>query len=494
MNARFAPVRGVTRLLLDSHSMVGVVFGALIYLICLSGALAVVADEFELWERPDAPVVTRADPALLGRAAANAYAAAKAAKMDHAIFLNAATPELPRMVALSIDKKGGRREWNFDAAGYIVPRATAAWTTFLREHHRDLHIPNPFGAWIVGLIGTALLASLFSGLLAHRRIVKDAFRLRWGGSKRLANADLHNRIGVWALPFHFIVALTGSLLGLAGLIILILAMVAFKGNTERAISALSGPPAIEDARPAPLPDVAAIARDVERRQPGARIESLQLDDVATRGQQVRLFVTAPGHLTRAEGWTYDGNGRFLGRLGLTDGNVGVRIYGMLTPLHFGTYGGILLKLVYLVLGIGMASLVATGAQILLARRRDQGRASPKWECVWDGVVWGQPVALLMAALGVLMAGAPPLPIYWLVTAAILVVSPLMGRVRPPLRLATAICSGSLGLLHLALLRPFSSVGLIVDAALVVVATIFVIFERSDFRRRVASGVAKASIG
>lgn len=474
MTAATTPARGFTRVLLDSHSLVGVVFGALIYLICLSGALAVVADEFELWERPDAPAVTEADPALLGRAATNAYAAAKTAKMDHGIFLSAATPELPRMTALAIDAKGRHAEWNVDAAGTVVPRATAPWTTFLREHHRNLHVPDPFGGWIVGLIGTALLASLFSGLLAHRRIIKDAFRLRWGGSRRLANADLHNRIGVWALPFHVIVALTGSLLGLASLIILILAMVAFKGDTERAVAAIAGAPAIADARAAPVPDVAAIARGVQRRQPGARIEGVQLEDVATRGQQVRLLVTAPGHLTRAEVWSFDGDGRFLGRLGLTDGNVGVRIYGMLVPLHFGTYGGIVLKLVYLVLGLGMAIMVATGAQILLARRRDQGRASPRWERVWDGVVWGQPVALLLAALAALLAAAPPLPIYWLATLAILGASPFLDAIRARLRLATATGCAALGLLHLALVRPMSPMGWCVDLALVATAFAFTI--------------------
>jgi hypothetical protein len=34
--------------------------------------------------------------------------------------------------------------------------------------------------------------------MAHPRIFKDAFRLRIGGSVRLEQADLHNRLSVWA--------------------------------------------------------------------------------------------------------------------------------------------------------------------------------------------------------------------------------------------------------------------------------------------------------
>ena len=415
-----APVRTGrwTRLLLDSHSLIGVVFGALVYLICLSGALAVVADEFELWERPDAPAVTRVDPALIGRTAQNAIVAARETGVTKFLFVTFATADLPRTTVVALDGKGAEREWNADATGRLVPRATAAWTSFVREHHESLNLPAPFGGWVVGLIGTALLASLFSGILAHRRIIKDAFRLRWGGSRRLANADLHNRIGVWALPFHVIVALTGSLLGLAGLIILVLAAVAFKGDSERAIAAVSGPPVIADARPAPLPDVASIARAVERAAPGARIEALGLENTGTRGQRVRMFVGAPGHLSRADVWNYDGQGRPLGKLGLADGPVGMRIYGMLTPLHYGTYGGVPLKLVYLVLGLGMAALVATGTQILLARRREQGRSALRWERVWDAVVWGQPLALVLAALAAITLGLPPLVVYWAATLAL----------------------------------------------------------------------------
>lgn len=250
-------------------------------------------------------------------------------------------------------------------------------------------------------------------------------------------------------------------------------MVAFKGDTERAVAAIGGAPVIADPRPAPFPDVAAIVRELDRRQPGARVERVQLDDVATRGQQVRLVVAAPGHLTRAEQWSFDGKGRFLGRLGLTDGNVGLRLYGMLVPLHFGTYGGIILKIVYLMLGLGMATLVATGAQILLARRRDQGRASPRWERVWDGIVWGQPVALLIAALAALSGAAPPLPVYWMATLTILIAAPFVGAIRMILRMATSFMAGMVGVVHLAMARPVTDVGLAVDMALLMTVISFV---------------------
>jgi hypothetical protein len=94
----------------------------------------------------------------------------------------------------------------------------------------SLHLPRSWGGFIVGLTGVALL-SLISGILSHPRVLRDAFHLRLGGSRRLQEADLHNRLGVWALPFHVIVSLTGALLGLSTIIVGALAMLLYRGDT-----------------------------------------------------------------------------------------------------------------------------------------------------------------------------------------------------------------------------------------------------------------------
>ena len=37
---------------LDAHSAIGLVVGAVMYLICLTGTLAVLMESFERWEQP----------------------------------------------------------------------------------------------------------------------------------------------------------------------------------------------------------------------------------------------------------------------------------------------------------------------------------------------------------------------------------------------------------------------------------------------------------
>lgn len=434
--------------MLDGHGLLGVVFGAVIYVLCLSGALIVMVDQLTLWERPQAPVVEAVTPAMLARVSQQSYDHAKAAGMAHDIFVNTPTPELPHLTVTAVGEGGeeDHRAWSVDANGRFGPDIETPWVLFVQQLHFNLTVPGAVGRYIVGIFGTILLASLVTGILAHRRILKDAFRLRWGGGRRLSNADLHNRIGVWALPFHLIVSLTGSLLGLSGLIIIVLALVAYRGDQTRAIASLLGPQATEDARAAPVPDIRPMIARIEQDTPGARVSQLRFEHVGTMGQQVTISVAAPHHLSTAESYVFAPDGKLKMKAGFTDGNVGMRIYGMITPLHYGTYGGLPLKIIYALLGMGLTTIVATGGNIWLARRRDQGRASPRLERLWTGLIWGQPLVLTVTVLVELAGVAPALPIYWGATFATWIAALALRDIDAVARVLRLSCGAALILL------------------------------------------------
>ena len=463
-----------SRAVLDGHSLLGVIFGALVYIVCFSGALIVPVDQLTLWERPETPIVREASPELLNRVGAQAFARAKAVGVAHDLYVTAPTRELPHLTVFAHGEKDEEHQWSADARGNLMLMEDPPFVALVQDLHFNLTAPGAFGRYLVGIVGTLLLASIVTGLLAHRRILKDAFRLRWGGSRRLANADLHNRIGVWALPFHLIVALTGSLLGLSGLIIMVLALVAYRGDQDKAITALLGPQATTDARPAPLPDIRPMLAGIEARAPGSTPAMIAYEHVGTAGQQVAIYVAAPGHLTRAEQWTFDGAGHLKAKAGFTDGNLGMRIYGMITPLHYGTYGGIALKIIYALLGAGLTMIVATGGNIWLARRRDQGRASPRLEKLWAALVWGQPVALASVAIAALLGIGPALPLYWSITAGIMAFALRFAdgvRVTCLLRGAGGLLLLALPLAHLALGHGVGFVAIAVDLVLLLLGAL-----------------------
>jgi uncharacterized iron-regulated membrane protein len=402
------------RAMLAGHSALGIAFAALIYVVCLSGTVVVFLHELQRWEQPNAPVVEGPlSPEAVAAALDGGYRKALAANAVHDIFLMGPGPVQKRFLVNFHDHESGvEGNWIADAAGSLVVEHHAPWSEFIGDLHMHLHLPRTWGLFLVGLTGVTLLSSLVSGLLSHPRLFKDAFYLRWGGSRRLQEADLHNRLGVWGLPFHVVVSTTGALLGLSTLIVGVLALAAYDGDSEKAFATILGPMATEDETAAPLPDIAAMIRQVQAQKPDAEFSSANISHLAHAGQIVHLGMRTPGHLAMANTYYFDGSAKPLGDGGLETGTIGKQILGALQPLHFGWFGGFLVKVAYGILGLALTIVTYTGITIWLARRRDAGRPAPQWEKVWCGVTWGQPLAFATTAVAIFAAGESyALPVY-----------------------------------------------------------------------------------
>ena len=402
---QFLPPQFV-RAMLAGHSALGIAFAAIIYIVWFTGTLAVFLHELQRWEQPDAPVIEQPlSPEAASRALNEAYQKAAALNAAHDVFLMGPSPVQNRLIVNFHDHESGiEGHWIGDANGSLVVEHKAPWSEFVGDLHMNLHLPRTWGLFLVGLTGVALLSSLISGLLSHPRIFKDAFALRWGGSRRLQEADLHNRLGVWGLPFHIVVSTTGALLGLSTLIVGVLALAAYDGDSEKAFATILGPIPTEDETAAPVPDLAAMIRGILEKQPDAEFTSANVGHIAHAGQVVHVSMRTPGHLAMGNAYYFDGTGKLLGDGGLETGTIGQQILGALQPLHFGWFGGFLVKVVYGLLGIAITIVTHSGITIWLARRREQGRPAPHWEKVWTALAWSQPLALALVGL-VIFAGA-----------------------------------------------------------------------------------------
>jgi len=408
------------RAMLAGHSALGIAFAALIYIVCLSGTVVVFLHELQRWEQPDAPVVEGPlPPEAVATALDGTYRKALAANAAHDMFLMGPGPVQKRfLVSFHDHESGAEGSWIADSTGTLIVEHKAPWSEFIGDLHMHLHLPRTWGLFLVGLTGVTLLSSLVSGLLSHPRLFKDAFHLRWGGSRRLQEADLHNRLGVWGLPFHVVVSTTGALLGLSTLIVGVLALAAYDGDSEKAFATILGPMASEDETAAPLPDIAAMIRQIQARIPEAEFASANIGHVAHAGQIVHLGMRTPGHLAMSNSYYFDGNAKLLGDGGLETGSIGQQILGALQPLHFGWFGGFAVKVVYGILGLALTVVTHSGITIWLARRREQGRPAPHWEKVWTALAWSQPLAFATTALVVFTIGEGLALAAYLATTAI----------------------------------------------------------------------------
>lgn len=392
----FAPSPELVKRSLRAHSVIGLVVGALMYLVCLTGTIAVLAFEFERWEQPEVAEFMQYDEGVLQHALAQFLQ--RVGSVTATVFIVLPSEEVPRMHVAD-----GDHEWYLEPDGSLGPAVDPPWTEMLRHLHVSLHLPTSVGIIVVSALGVMLLALIISGLLAHPRIFKDAFRLRLGGSKRLEMADLHNRLSVWGLPFYLMIALTGALFGLLGPLALVAATAYYGGDEEALVADVYGADLVVDAD-IQTPDIGAALTHLREMAPDAEPIFLMIQQPGTRAQLLEVAARLPGRLIHSEIYRYSSGGTYLGSQGFAEGLAGRQAIYSIYRLHFGQFGSGWVKVVYLLLGLALTVVSVSGVNIWLARRGGRDRIN----AIWCGIVWGIPLALMAAAVQSLLIGMTPL--------------------------------------------------------------------------------------
>jgi uncharacterized iron-regulated membrane protein len=463
---------------LKAHSLVAVIFGALIYILAVTGTLSVFNHEFQRWEQPDAPEMARIDPQAAERAALAVFEAEET-KSTH-LYINFPQEDLPRTVITT-----DTRAFFARADGTIAGAESFPWTQFLLDLHYYLHLPSTLGLTVVGALGALLVALSLSGLLAHPRIFRDAFRFRRGAG-RLTMIDLHNRIGVWTLPFHFSNALTGAILGLASVLALAIAAAGFAGDTNAVFDPVFGADPEPEEAIAPVARIAGPIAFMEREYPGLDLTHFILHDPGTAGQRSSIIAEHPDRLIFGDYYNFDASGAYLGNVGISDGTIGQQVTGSVYNVHFGNWGGFPVKLAYLVFGLSLCLVVASGLSIYFGRREANGKPAPRLAGAWQGVVWGTPAMLASALAASLLglAGGVLVGTFWTGLAVIIAAGSAIGALqarRLGIAVTLAALVTSLALYHAKFgAAAFSEAGLPVSAFVLAVcaAAIGMLFRES----------------
>jgi uncharacterized iron-regulated membrane protein len=452
-----APPPTLVQRALGGHAAIGLLASGLLYLIALSGTLIVIHDRWQRWEQPTvAETGATLSPSAAQAAIAAGLAAAPGTPATTHLYLRLPDAALPRAVVTT-----DHGAWYVDAKGHIVAPEGHAWTEFVIGLHEYLHLPTTWGLMLVGALGVMLVALVLTGVLAHPRIVRDAFRLRARQDGGVARADWHNRLGVWTLPFALAVAITGAVIGLGAVGFDLYAKAYTGGDLERAYAPIFGHEPAPDPHSAPLPDVAAALRTLASRVPDAVPIYVTVHDPATRGQHVQILAEHPRRLIYGESYAFDAAGRWHGAVGLADGAIGKQAMASSYNLHFGNFAGLPVEIAYMAMGLALCVVTATGTTLWLNKRRRRGLPSERLAACWHVVIWGAPLLLVLAlwvraALG---AEAPLVVIFWgglALGIAAAVMSPRrVGALK--LRGATlaAVLATAIG--HVLLLRPMGEV-------------------------------------
>lgn len=421
---RLSPER--TKTLLAIHGWSAVFLGVLLYVVIVTGTTAVLAPEIGDWSSPletrasselppglDAALrrlAVQVDPQYHEELTVFARAGGRLNTFFHKHEVNPRSGEVEEIGVefdlhpRSFEVMDRREGWQEDIARRNQGSALA---DFLAALHVRLHVPDPYGLLLTGILGLMMMVSAVTGFVVHRHLLRDLFTRRGRKESALERRDAHVVAGSWVLPFAFLVAFTGSYFSFSEILgFPAMAQVAFEGDEDELFHTLIGVPPAENAQAAPTADVDAMIADAGARA-GAAPSFLLIEHWGRADALVSLFTELPDGDLINPSYVYGGVDGELRHAKPNFGLVpsaGGALVEVIAPLHFGNFAGWASKAVWLALGFAAAYVSLTG-MLLWCQRRRESRA---WQRLarltyWAG--YGLPLALAATPYGYFPARA-----------------------------------------------------------------------------------------
>ena len=357
----------LNRQLFKIHSWLGLVNGFFLILLGLSGSALVFKKEIDNWANKELLTVVankerlpldyfykdiaRRYPAIDGIAWLNPDDGPNKA-YNFRLYLNDARITSYDLGLISYNPYTGKvlRKGEMDD----MEPSVIEW---IYQYHFSLQLGVP-GAAYVALLGICILASIITGIIIYKKYILKVltFRLKINRKNwRTVTSDLHRIVGVWSLFFNTIIAFTGFWLNIF----------AFDANVWA-----------KEVIPTKPNTLARHSLDSLYKQALVQMPDLLPDYVYLPTQPEKKFIVRG--LVKGEGQIWAGNnsvqfnaltGELIGINRIADEPFWNKIEATLYSLHIGSYGGLPIKIIYVIIGLTPGLLSITGFVLWRRRRR-----------------------------------------------------------------------------------------------------------------------------
>lgn len=388
----------VRQAMLWLHSVLGLAFTGLLFVVFFMGTLALYDRELDRWMLPQTRLPTTAAELSLDRHVLPVVESLIAGQVLEQWFIELPSSRVPPLRLQTWDMQGkGQSRFIDPGTGHVLETTASQGGDFFYRFHYTLHLEaGRLGLLLVGLASMAGLLVIIAGLVIHVRLFKDFFSFRPDKIPRRL-LDLHNLSGVFALPFFLTLLLSGL-------------VISFPHYLPAGMLATYQEQAGE---------LASEARDLFSRSASGQAGSLaSLDDMAEQartiwkdGEPAFIRVWHPGdaqayvEISRslanrvsqhADTLYFDGpSGRLLHQARLKPA---ASIYSLLAGLHVTYFQQPLLRALYFLAGVSCCLVLASGLLYWAEKRRlrlPQGRAGLRMaEVLAACLITGLPLATL----------------------------------------------------------------------------------------------------
>ncbi|MGB5818433.1 MAG: PepSY-associated TM helix domain-containing protein [Saonia sp.] len=365
-----------------THTVTGIVISFALFVIFYAGAFALFRDELYQWENHRARQVEiqKVDSDEILKQVEAQYPNFKKDGQTSIVYNSDSQPFIQFYADLETEDKRNNRiralinPETWEITDNFKP-LTSVGETLYHLHYFD-QIPE-VGLWISGLVSLFFLFAIVTGVLIHwKNIVRKfyAFSIK----KKMKNiwTDAHTMLSVIGLPFQVIYAVTGCLFGLLTLLLAPSVVLMFNGSTDPIYENIQPQRTMrpnENAAPAPMKSITAIYDELQAEFPEHEVLN------AVTLHYGREDATISFRIDDGKGIVNDGNlvynlatGKRIAAILPNDKTYTQTVYNLMTKLHFATFGGILLKMVYFILAMITCFSLVSGILIWKTSRDKKG--------------------------------------------------------------------------------------------------------------------------
>jgi uncharacterized iron-regulated membrane protein len=347
------------------HRWTGLLTGLVILFLSLTGAGLVFITEIDRLLNRDLLVSKQAGSMITPEqaiiAAAAAYPKAKASSIRLPIHQNS-------VYTLTTNRIRAPKEFNqimVDAYTGEVRGTRMASSSFgfvLRQLHLRFFYFGWKGRVVVGAFGVLLLLSTITGLFIYTRFIRALphwWSIRRERGFQISTSDWHKLVGIVALAFNLVIAFTGAILGLENLTRYTPA-IGQAMHPRQPKQLLPKPPQKLDGL---VPVSTAIAH-ASAALPGLRPTLVNLP--REEKSHYIVYGNMAGRIEMEDAshaGVHATTGQVFYRHSSREARTVTKAYNWMDPLHFGYWGGVWSKILYLVFGLTTGILSITGFMV-----------------------------------------------------------------------------------------------------------------------------------
>lgn len=371
----------ILRIQKSLHTWVGLGAGMLLFIGFVGGALTMFKEPLEEWVTP---------PSHQLPGTHNIDGLVKKLLTQH--------PSASQEFTLKLNSDlTGTAHWTGESGGHELKLTTPGWQASLNEQgelitqapvpslltelidqlHRTGGIPliaggEYLGTYVMGVAAILYFLALVSGvILLLPTLVKDFFALRQGKNRKRFWLDAHNVVGIASLPFHIVISLTVIVFAFHDQFYDALAEVVYGDRP------MFGAPPHKPQTPYKIADMVSVGQlvtSIQQEAPAFAIKELRYMRLESPRPMVRAAISNSQHMVRGASTGYLVLSPYTGKVTDTSMLPGKQnVWSQwLTPffsLHFGSYGGDLIRWVYFILGLSGAFLFYSGNLLWVESRR-----------------------------------------------------------------------------------------------------------------------------